>query len=341
MSIFRLFSVRLGVARRAVVLVGLLGAAMLAPVVSGGTPALADTSKPIKFLLSPGVDGHTDRCLQERVEGSYGMQLCTLLNPPPWQRWSVTVLTSTRIKLTSAWGTCASDVDGNLRPEGCFSPVSRQEWNLKYMADGRIEVRNAYSGRCLHYSSFEPSVQVSSCLAPVVLNSRWWLWPVSNTSTTNNQWRSAGRCAEVLLLGDVAGSVCANASATTQMFNPVPVSAALLVGSGGASRWRPPLYQIESALPGDLCVRSDSSRPPASGQVFDTIQCDDLVWFHYFMIQVLPGLRDFRMTAGLDGPCLIMDNRIDRPVFADCVGTLPTLDTFPTYHRWQFVGLTP
>jgi hypothetical protein len=341
MPIVRSLRVDRLICRRLLILIGMLGVAMLASVMPGATPAMADTSKPIKFLLSPGVEGHSDRCLQEIINGSYGMQLCSLPNPTPWQRWSVTIITSTKIKLTSAWGTCLTDLHGTLSPEPCFSPVSRQEWDLKYMADGRIEVRNASSGRCLHYSSFSPSVQVSSCLAPVLLNSRWWLWPVPHTSATNNQWRSAGRCAEVLLLGHVAESSCADASKTSQMFNLVPQWPASQFLSGG-STWSPPSYSIRSALPGGYCVANESSGLPRPGGTFITEECED-VGRQRFLIQVLPGLANFRISAytGTGRTCVNMDHAIDRPAYAECIGTLPDLNSFPTYQRWQFIGLAP
>ncbi len=341
MPIVRSFSLGRLTWRRLPILIGMLGAAMLAPVMPSPAPAMADTSRPIKFLLSPGVEGHSNRCLQEIVEGSYGMQLCSLPNPTPWQRWSVTIITSAKIKLTSAWGSCLTDLHGTLSPEPCFSPVSRQEWNLKYMADGRIEVRNASSGRCLHYSSFSPSVQVSSCLAPALLNSRWWLWPVPHTSATYHQWRSAGRCAEVLVLGHVADGSCADASKTSQMFNLVPQQPASQFLSGG-STWSPPTYSIRSALPGGYCVAAESSGLPTPGGTFITRECENIA-HHRFLVQVLPGLANFRISAytGTGRPCINMNDTIDRPAYAECIGTLPDLHSFPTYQRWQFIGLAP
>jgi hypothetical protein len=69
---------------------------------------------------------------------------CSLANPPPWQRWSVSLNSSTSIKIISAHGTCLADDSGSLTPESCGSATaSRQNWNLTYRADGRIEIRNA------------------------------------------------------------------------------------------------------------------------------------------------------------------------------------------------------
>jgi hypothetical protein len=172
-----------------------------------------------QFLISTGVDGHSHRCLQERFAGSYSMASCSLSNPPPWQRWSVSLNSRTSIKLVSTHGTCLFDDGLDLSPQSCTSSTeSKQDWDLTYRSDGRIEIRNAETEDCLYFNTTSVAIQAVACLANVPTNSRWWFSPVSNTSATYNQWRAEGRCAQ-FTFGELVRNACGDASTRSRCSN--------------------------------------------------------------------------------------------------------------------------
>lgn len=335
-------------ARRSLLLVGLLMVAAFASLPSAA-PALADTSKPIKLLISPGVDGHSNRCLQERYAGNYWVADCTLPNPPPWQRWSVILNSSTSIKLVSAHGTCVADDGTDLTPQTCNSATgSRQDWSLIYRAEGRVEIRNEYTNHCLHFNASTVAIKPLACQGTIPTASRWWFSPVSNTSTTYNQWRSVGKCAQ-LYFGEVVRNNCGDASMSVQMFNPAPSWLAGYVNSDGVNKWHPPVYTIVSQVSGEYCVSSNEFWP-MPGQVLVSGKCGDVLKRQHFMIQALPGLTSFRLIGyfgnghpDLDLPCVTMGtfDGINRPGYADCVGSVTDLSSIPANQRWEFVGLAP